>query len=159
MIVIGLDPGTEQSAICVFDGVKITEAWTESNENVRVWLKCHSSADRTLVIEKLESMGMPIGIETMDTIFWSGRFAEAWDGPWDRLARRPIKLHLCGNARANDANIRQAIYDRFGPGREKACGRKSSPGPLFGVKGHEMAALAVALTWHDLHGGADVPRP
>jgi hypothetical protein len=42
--------------------------------------------------------------------------------------------------RAKDANIRQALIDRFG-----AVGTKKMPGPLFGVSSHYWAALAVAV--------------
>ena len=60
--------------------------------------------------------------------------------------RRDVKLFHCQTVRANDANIRAAIIDRFGPGKEKAIGKKSAPGPLYGIKGDEWSALAVALT-------------
>jgi hypothetical protein len=38
------------------------------------------------------------------------------------------------------------LLDRFGPGREVAVGTKRAPGPLYGIKGDEWSALAVALT-------------
>ena len=56
-------------------------------------------------------------------VFWIGRFADRWEtGPRlvsDIPARRPamlvyrrdVKLHLCGQARAKDANVRQALID------------------------------------------------
>jgi hypothetical protein len=50
---------------------------------------------------------------------------------------------------AKDANIRQAILDRFG-GKEKAIGKKANPGPLYGVKSHLWSALAVALYISDV---------
>ena len=45
---------------------------------------------------------------------------------WDDLTqvRQEVKLHLCNSARAKDANIRQALIDRFG-GKDKAIGRKT----------------------------------
>jgi hypothetical protein len=48
---------------------------------------------------------------------------------------------------AKDANIRQALIDRFGGSKEAAIGTIKRQGPLYGVKGHEFAALAVAVTW------------
>jgi hypothetical protein len=60
--------------------------------------------------------------------------------------RKDVKLYLCGSLRATDANIRAALLDRFGPGREIAVGTKRAPGPLYGIKGDEWSALAVALT-------------
>jgi hypothetical protein len=36
------------------------------------------------------------------------------------------------------------MIDRFGPGKEKAIGRKATPGPLYGVKKDIWSALAIA---------------
>ncbi len=65
-----------------------------------------------------------------------------------RIKRLEVKIHLCHDSRAKDANIRQAILDRFG-GKEKAIGRMATPGPLMGVSGDLWAALAVAITFWD----------
>ena len=152
MIVIGLDPGTEQSALVTYDGTSILAHDTLVNKSV---LECLGAIhDRwhtvILAIEQIESMGMPVGKETFETVFWSGRFAQAWAPRlWDRVTRRQVKQHLCFSIRATDANIRQALYDRFGPGKTKAVGTKKAPGPLYGLKGHEFAALAVAVTYYD----------
>ena len=65
------------------------------------------------------------------------------------LYRRDVKMHLCQNASANDANIRRAILDLFprtGGGKTPQSGTKSQPGPLYGVTNHVVAALGVALT-------------
>ena len=95
----------------------------------------------------------------LDTVYVSGRFHEAWHPQRvERVPRRDVKLHLCGHARATDSNIKQAIVDRFGPSTEKAIGRKATPGPLYGIKQHCWAALAVALTWADQHGGEIRPN-
>ena len=67
-----------------------------------------------------------------------------------------MKLHLCHSARATDANIREALLDRYGPGKEKAVGRKAAPGPLFGVSKDIWSALAVAVTFSDQR--AEPPR-
>jgi hypothetical protein len=58
-------------------------------------------------------------------------------------------LQLCGSSRANDATIRQALLDRYGPGREKAVGTKANPGPLYGIKADLWQALALAVTYSD----------
>ena len=153
MIVIGLDPGPEKSSVVHFNGASIPFRCEFDNQGMLNHLRVCDARHDILVIEQIESFGMAVGKETFETVFWSGRFAEAWspDG-WRRLTRREIKTHLCHSARATDANIRQALIDRFGPGTEKAIGRKKEPGPLFGIKSHCWAALAVAVTWYDLHG-------
>jgi len=75
-----------------------------------------------------------------------GRFREAaarhtGDENIQFVFRKDVKMHLCQSMRAKDGNIRQALLDRFGP-----VGTKKTPGPLFGVKSHVWAALAVAVT-------------
>ena len=104
--------------------------------------------DGDLAIEMVESFGMPVGKEVFQTVRWIGRFQQAFRDPEAaRLVyRKEVKLHLCGTARAKDPNVRAAIIDRFGPGKDIAIGRKSSPGPLYGVSGHAWSALAVAMT-------------
>jgi hypothetical protein len=65
-----------------------------------------------------------------------------------RVFRKDVKLHLCNSPRAKDANVRQALLDRLGP-----QGTKKAPGPTYGVKSHEWAALAVAVYgWDQIFG-------
>jgi hypothetical protein len=47
--------------------------------------------------------------------------------------------------------VRASLIDRFGPYKEKAIGKKATPGPLFGIHADEWSALAIAVTWYDLH--------
>ena len=61
------------------------------------------------------------------------------------MPRRRVKLELCNSVRANDASIRQAVIDIYG-GKDRAVGRKATPGPLYGVSGDVWAALAVGIT-------------
>jgi hypothetical protein len=86
---------------------------------------------------------------------WIGRFTERWRANrLDRLRcsevrrvkRIEVKSHLCHSARATDSNVRQALIDKFGPGKEKAIGLKATPGPLYGVSKDVWAALGVAVT-------------
>lgn len=160
--VLAVDPGTEESAFVLFDGQRVLQHATEPNADLLARLvNCgFSHAIHEAVFEQVESFGMPVGREVFETVFWTGRFFEAvalWGGTVvDRLPRRVVKLHLCSSARAKDANIRCAILDRFG-GKEQAIGRKAAQGPLFGIKSHEYAALAVALTWLDQRATARLP--
>ena len=99
-----------------------------------------------VAIEKVESYGMAVGAEVFDTVFWSGRFAEAASSATVvMLPRRVVKLTLCGDSRAKDANIRQALIDRFGG--SAAIGRKAAPGPLYGISRDVWSALAIAVTY------------
>jgi hypothetical protein len=149
--VYGVDPGTTGSALVIYDLLsrRIEQHRTASNEEILDQLRADGSRRiGFLVVEQIESMGMAVGAETFETVWWAGRFHQAWTGAAHRVTRRQVKLHLCGSMRAKDPNIRQALLDRFGG--SAAIGKKATPGPLYGVKGHEFAALAVGITFIDL---------
>jgi hypothetical protein len=131
----------------LFDGARVIDHGHLLNEPMLERLKERRFGESYItVIEKIEAMGMAVGASVFETVFWSGRFAEA-SKPFDRVTRRAVKLHLCGTMRAKDGNIRQSLIDRFGG--VAAVGRRSAPGPLFGISSHRWAALAVAVTWMD----------
>jgi hypothetical protein len=149
MRILAIDPGNEQSAWCkLVDGAPAGAA-KAGNAEVLHALRSGALSGDLLAIEMIASYGMPVGREVFETCLWIGRFLEAWDarGGKHRLVyRREVKIFLCESNRANDANIRAALIDRFGPGREVAIGTKRSPGPLYGMKGDTWSALGVALT-------------
>lgn len=151
--VLAIDPGPTQSALLVFNGNTIAFREILNNPAAAEIMRQarHLLPQCThLAIEKIECYGMPVGMSVFETAFWSGRFAEACRLPCTRIGRKEITLHLCNSVRAKDANIRQALIDRWG-GKEAAIGKKKSPGPLYGVKSHLWSALAVAVTWWDLY--------
>ena len=112
----------------------------------------YSAPPDVVVIEKIESYGMAVGAEVFDTVWWAGRFAEAASRvPVVMLPRPAVKLALCGDSRAKDANIRQALIDRFGG--SNAVGRKAAPGPLYGISRDVWSALAIAVTYADQRAG------
>lgn len=149
--VVAIDPGYERSALVVFDGAKVLEQLLAPNAEVleRLQWDIGPIGEQVLVVEQVEGFGMPVGKEVLETCWWSGKFDEAWMGPSDRVTRKAVKLHLCGNTRAKDANVRMALLDRFGPGKEKAIGTKASNGPLYGIASDLWSALAVGVTWWD----------
>ncbi len=118
-----------------------------TNEEMLKHVKVDHGHDQ-LVIEMIQSFGMAVGAEVFETCRWIGRFQEASFVPVHFLYRKEVKLHLCGNLRAKDANIRQAIIDRYG-GKDRAIGRKATPGPLYGISADVWAAMSVGLTWSD----------
>lgn len=155
MIVLAIDPGPTVSAAVLYESnePQLIESKRASNAELREWIRRISPAASykrmTLAIEMIASYGMPVGAEVFETCVEIGRYLEQWSqlymGPVQRVYRREVKLHLCGSVRANDGNVRRAILDRFGPGREKAIGTKASPGPLYGITADLWAALGVAL--------------
>jgi hypothetical protein len=79
-------------------------------------------------------------------VWWTGRFTEA-ARPVKvvQLPRRQVKVAICGDTKAKDANIRAALLDRFGG--SKAKGTKAKPGPLYGMTADMYSALAIAVTF------------
>jgi hypothetical protein len=155
-VILAIDPGPTESAFVFFDRTPnpFGSAWKEErfgkhpNGYVLDMLKTkgkYGQHDDRLAIEMIASYGMPVGREVFETCVWIGRFVEAWDRPYEFVYRKDVKLHLCGQARAKDANIRQALIDRFGP-----IGTKKQPGVLYGVKSDIWSALAVAVTYADM---------
>lgn len=144
-MILALDPGTTQTAWVLWNGDAVRDHGITDNEELLEMLTSMDSGDTLLAIERVQSFGMPVGEELFATVFWSGRFVQAWHPrPWTRIYRRDVKLELCGSARAKDPNVRASLIDFFG-GKSKAIGVKSAPGPLYGIRADEWAALAVAL--------------
>ena len=145
-MVFAVDPGTRESAWVLFDGVRVRDHAIEPNDVLLARLRSMDmQAVEAVVVEQIESFGMAVGREVFETVFWTGRFVERSRGKGLRMPRKAVKLHLCQSLRAKDANIRQALLDRFGG--EVAKGTRRQPGPLYGIRSHEWSALAIAVTW------------
>lgn len=150
MLLAAIDPGTNSSALVVFDGERIPVFAYETNEQlVQRLMVLRYNVDH-LVIEMIASYGMPVSASVFMTCVWIGRFMQSFGADRCTLLKRlEVKLHLTHDSRAKDSHVRMALLDRFG-GKDKAIGRKSSPGPLYGIHGDCLSALAVALTHWDL---------
>ena len=152
MKLLAIDPGTTQSAWCrIEDGIP-TQFGTLPNNVFRGVIR--SAKTTECVIEMVACYGMPVGREVFETAVWIGRFIETWNtnhvNDPHRIVRNDVKLTLCHSSRGvNDSVIRQAIIDRFG-GKDAAVGKKSKPGPLYGMKADEWQAFAVGLAWIDM---------
>lgn len=150
--VVAIDPGTEKSGLVVWDVAdeKVVGADVLPNSDVLLLLQNDifrgTLENADVAIEMIASYGMPVGKEVFETCVFIGRLLEAYKAYADpRLVyRREVKLHLCQSPRAKDANIWQALVDRFGP-----PGTKKAPGRLYGVTSHARAALALAVTVAD----------
>jgi hypothetical protein len=154
MTVLALDPGTTQSAYVLWDGRRVLDAAILPNTTLIEILACGQLPSGqincdVLACEMIASYGMAVGREVFETCVWIGRFLQAHRGPHRLVYRKDVKLHLCGSPRAKDANIRQALLDKYGP-----VGTKGKPGPLYGVRSHVWAALAVA----DYCTGVEAPN-
>lgn len=156
--VLAIDPGTTQSAWVHLREGAVARFGLDPNPVVRR----HCEYAQTwgidgVAIEMIASYGMPVGEEVFETVIWIGRFYESLlrcniaEKKITMIKRQEVKLALCKSAKANDASIRQALIDRYGPGKDIAVGTKAKPGRLYGLKRDLWSALAVAETWTDSH--------
>ena len=156
MLILGIDPGTTKSAWVLWDdedekilemglceNMELRNFFSTATHNDCHFLGCH------VAIEMVASYGMPVGKEVFETCVWIGVFLRSLsksDCIHDHFVyRKDVKLNLCGSVKAKDANIRQALIDRFGE-----PGTKKNPGKLYGVKADIWSAVAVAVTFSDL---------
>jgi hypothetical protein len=155
--VFAIDPGYLKSAAVLYDGAHILSHDKTDNDKLLGAIPL-VEAD-VLVIEEMQLFRSNFGVgkEIFDSAFWSGRFAQAWTPRrFDRLLRAKVRGHL-GVNKGGDSAVRAALIDRFGPYKDQAIGKRSTPGPLFGVTADRWSALALAVTWHDLHGKDSTP--
>lgn len=154
--IIAIDPGPAESTFVrvEFSGSRslldtgLTICGVGTMGNNEMLDKLRQTFGAIVVCEMIACYGMAVGKEVFETCVWIGRFEQrlADSGlKMEKLTRMQCKMNLCQSARAKDANIRQALIDRYGE-----VGRRNEPGPLFGISSHAWAALAVAVTWHDL---------
>ena len=136
--ILAIDPGNMKSGYVVVehDGEEIRrvlEAGKKGNNELLPMLerKLYGNG-HDVAIEMIAGMGMTVGQEVFDTCVWIGRFWQTvlWQtgyGP-TRIFRREEKLDLCGSLSAKDANIRQALVDRYAPGQPNfGKGTKKDP--------------------------------
>ena len=154
-IVIAIDPGTTESAYVGWDGRKIL--FFNKCKNLDL-LSMVRSYDRggDLIIEEINPYSM--GKAIRDTIFWSGRFYEAWVSKdigycATLLPRNDVREHLCGSQsskKIKDRAIIQALVDRFAYGQKNfGKGTKKEPGFFYGFKKDVWQSFALAVTWWD----------
>lgn len=159
--ILAIDPGNAQSGYVLVehDGDEIRRVLEVGKiDNIDVFrvLRTSISPDGVdVAIEMIAGMGMPVGQEVFDTCFWIGRFWEVATlargvRNLKKIFRREEKLNLCGSMNAKDANIRQALVDRYAPGQlNYGKGTKKNPGFFYGFSADMWAAMAVAVTYFD----------
>lgn len=153
-MILAIDPGPVESAYALLDDdlrpVKFGKA-----ENDFVNQFVHWNHYKHFVIELVASYGMPVGKEVFDTCVWAGRFIETAsraNKSINTLYRKDVKINLCGSMKAKDANIRQALIDRFAQHDFKnGKGTKKKPDWFHGFHSDIWAAYSVGVTYYDLH--------
>ncbi len=160
-MIVAIDPGTTRSAFVMLDRQGNATVYdTLPNEDVtyaitQAWVvKPDLDPPRVIAIEKMARMGAMVGASTFETARWIGRFeAELeyrfqpfdFDMPEIRFVpRTSVKMWFLGTPKGKDSQVTRAVAANLGSTPTELKGVKKHKGPLFGIKGHEWQALAVA---------------
>jgi len=148
MIVVGLDPGTKQTGLAIWDGSEILHHETIPNQCLLEQLRAPGSGlpvSSVVAVERLHPYGVRVGADTFQTIEFFGAVCECLRRfEIVRVYRREVKAHWLGKASGNDADIRRAMMERYGE-----PGKKAAPGMLYGIKPDALQALALAVAVYD----------
>ncbi len=161
MTILALDPGNTQTGYAIIEMPEFQLTGFGKIENTTLLrsiadgsVSCYdlSSID-AVAIEMVASYGMAVGREIFETCVWIGRFHQAADHPdTNYVYRKQEKEILCGSLKAKDANIRQALIDRYAKHDLKnGKGTKANPDVFYGVSKDVWAAIAVGVTYYELN--------
>ena len=158
-LVLAIDPGNRESAYCVIDKETLKPLRfgkvknSELERMMLAYMKNWSNAlvYSEMVIERVASYGMAVGKDVFQTCEWTGRFVELAllpQVPVSYVYRKDEKMHICGDSRAKDANIRRALIDRFATHDLKnGKGTKDNPDFFYQFKADCWAAYSTGLTY------------
>ncbi len=163
MRLLAIDPGNTESGWVIIDtdDCRPVAFGKTENDGLRRWLINQTGVIGTTqraVVEMIASYGMAVGAEVFETCVWIGRFIEHLPSDTELVKRQPVKLHHCHSPRATDANVRQALVDRFAKGvRNHGKGTKAEPGWFYGFSADvwQAAALAVYAADQLINGDRD----
>lgn len=149
MTVLAIDPGNKESAYCFIDAETLKPGQFAKVENGTLLSIINLYSYHAIVIERVASYGMAVGRDVFETCEWVGRFTQAaLPLTADYIYRRDEKLHICGDSRAKDANIRRALIDRFAQNDLKnGKGTKKDPDWFYGFAADCWAAYAAGITY------------
>lgn len=159
MNILALDVGTTESGFCLMQEQTYMPLrfGKISNEELLGIVKTEEYGK--LVYEAFASYGMAVGQSTIKSIEWNGRFIQcAVDRgiPVFPIFRKDEKINLCGSMKAKDANIRQALIDRFAKFDFKnGKGTKNNPDWYYGFSKDSWSANAIGVTYLDLYKGEE----
>lgn len=165
--ILAIDPGNKESAYALLDTElrPMKFGKIQNKEMFEVFPQIETTAaientDFDIVIEMVESYGMPVGREVFFTCVWIGKYIEYFDffnRESNLIYRHEEKMAICHSPKANDATIRTALVDRFAPNTpNKGKGYKKNPGWFYGFHADIWQAYAIGVTFHDMKQNKEV---
>lgn len=159
MNILALDVGTTESGYCLMDEDTYQPySFGKISNDELLNIAKHWDYGK-MAYEAFASYGMAIGQSTIKSIEWNGRFIQCAfdrDIPVFPVFRKEEKINLCGSMKAKDANIRQALIDRFAFFDFKnGKGTKLNQDFFYGFSKDAWSAFAIGTTYIDLYKGDD----
>jgi len=157
MLVFAINPGNVESGYVVVDSETYIPIEFGKVDNFALLdiidrydvAETDNPADK-FVIEMIGhyGTGMPAGKTVYETCIWIGRFIQTivFNGREEPelIKRATIKASICGQVKAKDGNVIQALKDRFGD-----KGTKANHGFFYGFKADCWQAYALAVYYID----------
>lgn len=155
--ILGIDPGSVAVGYCIVrDGVPIAKGHVANEKLIELF---YSSEAYHTAIECPMARGMIERQAIFDTVYWSGRFAQA-AGEFTLFSRGQAMKLLGLPQKTNDAGLKAYLENIYGADRKfwndqrkSKTGKPLEPreetvhGLLHGWNAHERDALAVALAY------------
>ena len=152
--ILAIDPGNMESGYVLMDSTYKPLEFGKV-ENLRLMDMFLNMNPDYVVIEMIShyGTGMAAGASVFDTCVWIGRFTQYFYAEGlvaHRLMRAKVKIALCGSMKAKDANVTQALVDRFAPNEPNmGKGKKKSPGWFYGFAKDVWQAYALGVVFID----------
>ena len=156
-LILGIDPGTTESGICLieakgFNRPNIVRAEKIANNDIReiIWAKVEKQdADLQVVIEGMANQSRAFGQSSIETCYFIGRIMEFCDGLDTNIPVTLYKRHEYGrffvnNGLLKDATLRAALETIYGPSAKKTD-------PLYALRGASDKRSAFALAKYHEH--------
>lgn len=141
-MIIGVDPGPEESGYVICDRFKPYVSDKVKNDSLIRILENETRID--LVLIERPVCRKWAGASVSDTAIWTGRFMQASPVKVGLINRQKVRMHMVGK-KATDADIRFKIIERFYP---EYCLKE--PGMFKGFKSDIWQAYALIVTYLDL---------
>jgi hypothetical protein len=164
-MILAIDPGNTESGFALISSAsrRPVVIGKVGNEEILDVIDRNSGCQH-IAIEMIQSFGMAVGADVFETCVWVGRFYQQSQhvrpgAPVELIYRRAVKIHHCGSAKATDANIAQALIDRFAHGvPNRGKGSKAQPGWFYGFAKDIWQAYALAVLVADRQYPLEQPR-
>ena len=149
--ILAIDPGNIESGVAIIQMPNFRLEWFAKLQNEDVFKVVKRYDFDEVAIEMVACYGMPVGKDIFETCLWIGRFVEQLkEYKISFVYRKEEKIHLCGSMKAKDANIKQALVNRYAKHDFKSGkGTKKDPDTFYGVAKDVWQSIAVGVTHYE----------